>query len=142
MRRGKFDSRAPRSPESPWLKAPTKKRNAIVSGAMKKAASSFGGWKRIATSGIRICLTSQKAASSANPMRWCRKSSQPIAAVAPRTLGLLDEELAQRAIELRERRAHDDATVADHRHVVGDFLHFVEKVRREEHGAPLVGDRS
>ena len=54
-------------------------------------------------------------------------------------------EASSRACDLLdpiERIAEQDAARLDHRHLVGDALHFGQQVRREQHGAAFVGDRA
>ena len=57
-----------------------------------------------------------------------------------RGFGEAQGHVAVRFLDGVERRAQRDPAVADHRDVVGDPLHLLQQVRREEHRAAFMGD--
>src|SRR4051812_26752912 len=103
--------------------------------------------------------TARYPSTAVQPPRWRRWNSHPIAPAGVSTLPIgsrqrrradaRDEDLierrhaiadAVRGLEAGERGALDDAALLDHRDVIRHLLHLVEQVRREQHGAPFVGD--
>src|SRR5207249_9736375 len=87
-----------------------------------------------------------------SPQRCRRRNSQPMARAGDRMIyssavGVAALPTCAMKASLRERcdalmasSAEHDPAAADHRDVIGDLLHLLQQVGREQHGSPFTGD--